>query len=218
MSNQYGPRIVTNGLQFCIDPISTKNSISILTDLGPQNCNGSLTNGASLVNNYVLLDGINNFINFTTNNIISNIITIDIWFYISNLSNNLIICAGDNLYNSAAWNWGLFACCSADVNNNLLGRADPGAGGLNLGNISSFYLNRWNNITIVRSGGLFYRNGIFFGTSSTFSTVSDKPLRVGGVITAFLNGRIGPVRIYNRSLSANEILQNYNATKSRFNL
>ena len=31
-----------------------------------------------------------------------------------------------------------------------------------------------------------------------------------------VNGNIGPVQIYNRALSTDEVLQNYNATKSRF--
>ena len=34
----------------------------------------------------------------------------------------------------------------------------------------------------------------------------------------FLNGSVALVKIYNRALSADEILQNYNATKGRFNL
>lgn len=217
MSYTNGPKITTDGLVFCIDPISQKNSTSIITDLGPQNCNGTLTNGASLLNNYIILDGVNDFINFPNNSIISNLITIDIWFLISNTNNTLIICAGDNVYNSGSWNWGLFACCSPGSANNLLGRADAGGGGINLGNVSSFYLNKWNNITIVRSSGAFYRNGIFFGTFSS-STLSDKPLRLGGVNGAYFNGRIGPVRIYNKALNANQILQNYNATKGRYGI
>lgn len=215
MSYHNGPKITTDGLVFCIDPVSQKNSGSTLTDLGSQNCNGTLTNGASLVNNYVLLDGTNDYVNFATNNIISNLLTIDIWFYMADTNNNLIICAGDNTYNSSSWNWGIFACCSPGASNNLLGRADAGGGGLNLGNVTSNYLNRWNNITITRSNGNFYKNGVFYN-SSTSSTTSDKALRLGGVPGAYFNGRIGPVRIYNKTLSASEILQNYNATKSRY--
>ena len=121
MSYSNGPRIITDSLVFCIDPVSSKNSGSTIRDLGPQNCNGTLTNGASISSNYFLLDGTNDYIDFTTNNIISNTITVDIWFYVGNTNNNLIICAGDNAYNSASWNWGLFVCCSQGVSNNLLG-------------------------------------------------------------------------------------------------
>ena len=40
----------------------------------------------------------------------------------------------------------------------------------------------------------------------------------GGAYTSFLKGAIGIVRMYNRELSAAEILQNYNANKAHFNL
>jgi len=35
---------------------------------------------------------------------------------------------------------------------------------------------------------------------------------------SFVNGNIGAIRIYGRKLTANEILQNYNVTKSKFGL
>jgi hypothetical protein len=38
------------------------------------------------------------------------------------------------------------------------------------------------------------------------------------VFVNFFNGKISNTKIYNRTLSASEILQNYNATKSRFGL
>ena len=34
----------------------------------------------------------------------------------------------------------------------------------------------------------------------------------------YFDGKMGPVRSYNRALSATEVLQNYNATKGRFGL
>ena len=39
-----------------------------------------------------------------------------------------------------------------------------------------------------------------------------------GFITYFFNGRISSLKIYNRALSAQEVLQNYNAIKTRFGL
>jgi hypothetical protein len=37
-------------------------------------------------------------------------------------------------------------------------------------------------------------------------------------IGSFYSGRIFLVRVYSKTLSASEVLQNYNATKSRFGL
>jgi hypothetical protein len=36
--------------------------------------------------------------------------------------------------------------------------------------------------------------------------------------SAFINGNVGLIRVYGRKLSATEIAQNFNATKSRFGL
>jgi hypothetical protein len=42
-------------------------------------------------------------------------------------------------------------------------------------------------------------------------------LKVGyGEAHTYHNGRIGLYRIYNRALTAQEVLQNYNATKKRY--
>ena len=37
-------------------------------------------------------------------------------------------------------------------------------------------------------------------------------------VNEFFSGSISTVQIYNRALSASEVLQNYNAQKSRYNL
>jgi hypothetical protein len=59
-----------------------------------------------------------------------------------------------------------------------------------------------------------------YGTPSVIQTTA---LIIGGrllngSVNAAFNGDIGPVQIYNRALSASEVLQNYNALKSRFGL
>jgi hypothetical protein len=41
---------------------------------------------------------------------------------------------------------------------------------------------------------------------------------IGGYPGVYLNGNIYTIRTYNRALSAQEVLQNYNATKTRFGL
>jgi hypothetical protein len=70
---------------------------------------------------------------------------------------------------------------------------------------------------------MLYKNGYQVGTSFTTATPPASST-FNGVIgdeqsdfaTPF-KGNISSVQIYNRALSAIEILQNYNATKSRFN-
>jgi hypothetical protein len=71
-----------------------------------------------------------------------------------------------------------------------------------------------------------YSNGISIpGTlAGSYGTIytSTVPVRLGvyrnlsGAFASYLSGNISNVQIYNRALSATEVLQNYNATKSRF--
>jgi hypothetical protein len=88
------------------------------------------------------------------------------------------------------------------------------------------------NLTITRENQTFnmYINGVY-NTGSTMpftaSILQTTPI-IGGRTTGggsptpadadFLNGRIYSTQIYNRALSASEVLQNYNATKGRFGL
>jgi len=89
----------------------------------------------------------------------------------------------------------------------------------------------WNCITTVyikdgENGTLYgYVNGVYNG-SSLASRMSSYPLTaeyVGNSNHSGLNyyafdGEVASVHIYNRALTATEILQNYNATKARFGL
>jgi len=74
-----------------------------------------------------------------------------------------------------------------------------------------------------------YRNGINITTTSTSNSsipsgaYNSNPIYIGKRVDAattdsFFKGDIAVLMIYNRTLSRVEILQNYNALKSRFNL
>ena len=94
--------------------------------------------------------------------------------------------------------------------------------------LDNYFDTDWVYVTIVGDGTkvIYYRNGIFFQTGSNLGTLSTgnstRTLFIGGVsnLTAsFLwNGNISQTSIYNRDLTGEEILQNYNTTKIRFGL
>lgn len=71
-----------------------------------------------------------------------------------------------------------------------------------------------------------YVNGVFKSSSSnssspTIKTVASQPIAIasfGSIFQYNTNCSILSTKIYNRALSQQEITQNYNATKSRFNL
>ena len=72
----------------------------------------------------------------------------------------------------------------------------------------------------MRYGAIIETNNYINGTTLVGSSSNSLNTRIGtrdsnGVP---LNGRISNIQVYTRVLSATEILQNYNATKSRFGL
>jgi hypothetical protein len=91
------------------------------------------------------------------------------------------------------------------------------------------YRNSWVNLTAIVNGTSpmrGYINGIEISSYAAQSngpsalTYSGAPFVIGhyGNQTEFLSGSIGNVSVYNRALSAQEILQNYNGTKGRYGL
>jgi hypothetical protein len=82
---------------------------------------------------------------------------------------------------------------------------------------------QWYHVAAVRSSNLmyFYINGISQSvtnqTSMSGISFSQNGLTIGGLSTPYyLNGNIANFRMYNTALNANQIVQNYNATKGRF--
>jgi hypothetical protein len=83
----------------------------------------------------------------------------------------------------------------------------------------------WYNyvVSVSTSDIILYKNGLqvnIINDSSTLATPTGNMLVGGGyynnTIGDFMNGRIANVNIYSRTLSAIEVLQNFNATRRRF--
>lgn len=113
------------------------------------------------------------------------------------------------------------------------GQSSNSAGGyeddISILNIPSQYtsLNAWRVRTMVwnraTNTNFLYINDALIGTASTPNTAGTAIYDGGGIIFGSLygwkhNGRRACIKIYNRALSSNEVLQNYNATKRRFGL
>ena len=84
---------------------------------------------------------------------------------------------------------------------------------------------KWCNIIITRDKAISkaYLNGDFVstqtlsgGTESSVVQLDTIGASAASTPAFFVNGNIANVQIYNRGLSANEVLHNYNALKGRF--
>lgn len=108
----------------------------------------------------------------------------------------------------------------------------PGTCIYNPGNSTSIG-NGWNNVTVVYTNrqaqiylnGVLVRTGITSGKSMILMGVGignvatpSQPSSSFGTSYGGFNGNISTIGYYNRALSATEIRQNYNATKTRFGL
>ena len=85
--------------------------------------------------------------------------------------------------------------------------------------MSSNYANRWVNI-VVRSDGTnihFYVNGVSHGGGSNDTWMRFNHIGMGQS-NRWFQGKISNYMVYNRNLSAIEVLQNFNASKGRYGL
>ena len=74
-----------------------------------------------------------------------------------------------------------------------------------------------------QSSSTFYLNGVLISsaTGNTSNGANDAPFNLGrdnGSATTYWSGNIATLQLYNKALTAREVLQNYNATKLRFGL
>jgi len=81
----------------------------------------------------------------------------------------------------------------------------------------------WTMVTLTVSPteARWYFNGVLQNTrTATHASTTFSNLYIGAEVISgrYYNGRISMVQIYNRALTATEILQNYDATKTRFGL
>ena len=227
--------IVTNGLVLNLDAgfnPSYPTTGTTWYDLSGNTNNGTLTNGPtfnSANSGSIVFDGIDDYVNCGNNSSLNSITsyTVNTWLNFPDVSKN---------YNPffVRHNRGT---TSSDIE--IYG----GNGGITLvhnrdngGTFSYFYANGipYNNtptlFTVTYSPTVWktYING---NTSQTITIPSGgtlaSPLASSGYVTDigqfysnpyFMTGRIYAQQVYNRALSATEVLQNYNAQKGRFGL
>lgn len=232
MSFSRGPKIVTDGLVLALDAANTKSypgSGTTWGDLSGNNLNGSFVNSVSYSSDFngtLLFDGVNERVNVSPSSLIQNLTTNFTFqaFVRFNTSGGQygIFTKGTNfrdgwtVYVRQGPQFSLIGCNDSGVSSGLL--APTPSGGIST--------NTWYQITYTYNNTIVssYINGVQSNTESyseTFNSSGTSPYIGHGPSIGtpkYWPGNISNVTLYNRALTSSEILQNYNATKSRFGL
>jgi len=223
--NRDYPSVNLSGLQLLIDPwyLPSANTGAINPFLGgpfgveindlTNNHNNATISSVSLGSpdfNYWLLGGPFSFNTVTNIPSGNSAYTLSIWFKTSYLSQGLISFGTETSYDT---NY-LYIEGNGYVRNQWYGSDITSTG-------SSLSNNAWHNAVVTYDGTVatIYIDGVFntdltIGTPLSVSPTSN--LRIGGSIPSYsidnfnISASMGPVMIYNSSLSANDVLTNYN--------
>jgi hypothetical protein len=226
MAFNYSPKVITDGLVLYLDAANTRSypgSGTAWNDLSRSINNGTLINGPTFNSanlGSIVFDGVDDYVTCGNNSSLQiNQGTISAWVRTTSPGASFrgIITKQNN--------YGLF------TNDGVLVTYDWGnnqtrSTGTNIAD------NNWKNVAMSfttntgtpSNNAVIYLNGsaVLTTTIKIFNNNVEVQLARGGVEgtgnTQLLNGRIANAQIYNRALSATEILQNYNATKTRFGL
>jgi hypothetical protein len=226
MGLDHSPIIVTDGLSLYTDAVNTRSYVGSGTTV-----NGLVSGiGLTLVNGvgfgttstkYFILDGTNDNITFSTPNP-GTILSIELWAKIKLFSGGMIF--GFSLYDVWTQNGAMgFNTASSD---------QYGISSTQVTNLG--LLNQWKHYVFeMRSDVSYSNNKIYINSQNqSLSQVagsegsSNRNFNNGnGRISSWLNDNnynlpmdLGQFRVYNRALTSQEIVQNYNATKKRYGL
>lgn len=220
MSFNFSPKIVTDGLILYLDAANTKSYISGSTtwnDLTKNQNNATLINGPAYNTanlGSIVFDGIDDYVDVAGGlNILSiSNYTKTAWFYINSFSTANNIVSGGNTAQHAFWLGGT---------TNL--RAGHNGNWSTVVSTTVLSLNTWyfGAVTFdTITGWKLYLNGIQESTSpdtTPFNGIGY--VQLGRYDTGnYFTGRIASTQIYDKVLTQQEILQNYNALKTRFGL
>jgi len=234
MATLYTPRIVTNGLVLCLDAGNSKSypgTGTTWTDLSRNN-NGTLTGPtfSSASRGSFVFDGINDRVdlgtNFSTYLTQSNSFTIECFVYPESTQAQYADIWGNHTDNVT----GIVLQQNSITNNNYNWGFGNGTNWATSAATSLFNLTAltWNHLVAIRnSNTLFtYINGIkitqdsannqILAPNTSFNFQIGTGYNLNG--TRYFKGNISSFRIYSRALSESEVLQNFNATKGRYNL
>jgi hypothetical protein len=227
-----GPDVVENGLVLALDAANSKSypgSGTTWTDLSGRGNTGTLVNGVGYNSSNLgslSFDGVNDYVRIPYNsNLNPTNITVSAWIkrnQVVNFSHFIGLPINNSTWNPPYMSYGVEYIGTTDTISFPLGFTDNTFA---YTNASAYGNNRWFYFaaTYDQSNVKVYIDGALITTRAETKTLynSTADFYLGAINTSSqypLNGNIAQVSIYNRALTAQEIQQNFNATKLRFGL
>jgi hypothetical protein len=224
------PSIVTSNLVLWYDPsnsVSYPGSGSTITNLASTSLNGTMSN-ITYTSPYFSYNGSSSQINVPDNALLepgAGDWTMEAWVYLSSSSGSKVVLgkfdpgggSQDVSYSIRIQGAGIFA------------QIGNGSGVVDTA-LYTLPLNTWTHVTYVWKNVATnsleaYINGVSVGSvSHSFSSILNTSANLyigsynGGEYSQYMNGRIGITRLYSAALTSAQVLQNYNADKSKYGL
>jgi hypothetical protein len=218
------------------NPLSYPGTGTLWTDLSGYGNNGTLINGPtfdSANGGSIVFDGVDDYANIINPSVLqSQNFSVSVWINPSAATNVITSLIDYDHASTLRQGW---VIQSSDATTNRYyylaywdGTAfQPSAGASNIGVQTTNFI--WQNLTYIKNGTsvIGYLNGVQLYTATasnaTILYLPNRNLAIGKVISTIAgnrsyNGKVSTTQIYNRALSATEVLANYNATKGIYGL
>jgi hypothetical protein len=237
--------IITANLVMNLDASNSSSypgSGTTWTDISGNGKNATLVNGpaySSANSGYIVFDGTDDYATISSPSPLSGtkLFTFEIWIYFTSITGNFgsggpkaaFLFAGGTGDGAGQPEFSIQSVNSSSFtpNNIFYGRGGGGTtGSLSISVSSSISNGKWYQIVLVRSASdaeTLYLNGSSIGTGNVTNSLTDGTTVFGGLpgvpnYSAYLNGRIANIKIYDKALSATEITQNFNAIRGRYGI
>ncbi len=221
---------MTDGLVLALDAADRNSYVSgstVWNDMSGNGYNGVLTNGPSFSSGSggsIVFDGVDDYVE-TGNSILTSNASYTMCAWAKSSTNNTY---ANRLMGNAD---SLTGISGTDIiwNPVSLGiyvvRRDGGADkDMTSPAISLNIATGWHHVIVTYDhtgvGSILYVDGVQVANNTNLGFTCSLPFRIGrdGNGSDAFNGSVSNVQLYNRALSLSEVLQNYNAQKSRFGL
>lgn len=238
MAHFHSPRIVTDELVLALDAANTKSypgSGTTWSDLSGNGNNGTLTNGPTFDSDNlggIVFDGVNDsvLINYIPLNYTPlDSFSMNVWAMVNFIPGDNTFSRNTSVFGRGSTGGSLGIGMQKSTNNTYIWLIGTRA-------VSSIQLSKAYTLGNIEYATLVYTptfqhiyvNSQLIGTQNTSAGTGGSfdqqnyamgiNRAVPGGNGAFMEGEVFSASIYNRALTATEVLQNYNATKGRFGL